>query len=84
MKNLLFLHEAIIVVLMDTPNRTATFNEIANKISERKLYYKKNGDMPDANQIRMRTTLANGQYHHIFELIEPDMVRLRNYNYNKI
>ena len=81
MVNKLYLHEAIVVVLLNKPNRTATFIEISEEITKRKLYYKKNGLFPQADQIKLRTTLANGQYYHLFELIESDRVRLRNYEY---
>ena len=40
MKNLLTLHEAVAVVLLKEPNRTATFQTIAEKIESRNYFLK--------------------------------------------
>ena len=37
-KNLISLHEAIVIALINKPDRTATFEEIADFITERRLY----------------------------------------------
>jgi len=82
MKNLLKLHEAIAVVLLDIPNRTATFKEIEEEIAKRGLYLRsKDGFPPPEYQIKMRTIMANGQYFHLFEKVGEDSVRLKNYNF---
>lgn len=80
MKKSLFLHEAIAVVLKDRPDRTATFKEISSEIAKRGLYFRKKDNLPPPDyQIKMRTTLAGGRYHHMFEFIPPDKIRLKSY-----
>jgi hypothetical protein len=77
--NKLKLHEAIAVVLLSNPDRTMSFVEISDVIARRELYIRsKDGSPPPPYQIKMRTTLAGGQYHHLFEHIKPDLIRLRN------
>lgn len=72
------LHEAIVVVLISQPQRTAEFEKIANEINKRSLYSRKDGlDVP-AYQILQRTTLSKGQYHHLFEKVGSKSVKLRN------
>lgn len=81
MKNLLKLHEAIAVVLLGIPNRTATFKEIETEIAKRELYRRLyDGELPPADQIKLRTTMSQGQYFHLFEKVGDDGVRLRNCN----
>lgn len=70
------LHEAIAVVLINKPNRTATTEEIAKEINKRKLYKKKDLSDVEASQIKLRTKLSDGAYHHLFDFIEPNMVKL--------
>jgi hypothetical protein len=80
MKNLLKLHEAIVVVLINYPERTASINDISRKIAERGLYFQKSGDIAPPGQIRLRThpnTKAGKQYSHLFNYIEPDKVQFK-------
>lgn len=77
-KNQLKLHEAIAVVLLGKPDRTATFQEIADEINLRGLYHRKDGANFPAYQVKMRATLAKGQYHHLFELAANDSIKLKN------
>ena len=72
------LHEAIVAVISTKKNRTATTQQIADEINNRELYKRKDGEPVPAYQIMQRTKLSNGQYHHLFEFIEPDIVKLRN------
>jgi hypothetical protein len=72
------LHEAIVVVLLSKPNRTATTHQIADEINQRNLYNRKDNEPIPAYQVMQRTKLSNGQYHHLFEFIEPDKVKLKN------
>jgi len=72
------LHEAIAVVLLGKENRTASIEEIANEINERELYERKDNEPLPAYQVMQRTKLSDGRYHHLFEYIEPNIVRLRN------
>ena len=81
MANLLKLHEAIAVVLLDKPDRTASIEEISQEIADRGLYFQKSGDIAPPGQIRLRThpnTSAGKTYKHLFEFKEPDQVKLRN------
>jgi len=78
MANVLKLHEAIIVVLINKSNRVATTEEIAKEINKRDLYKKKDLSEVEAGQIKLRTKLSNGAYHHLFEFIEPNIVKLKN------
>ena len=73
----LTLHEAIIEVLKNKPEQKANTSEIAEEINNRKFYTRKDGNPLPAYQVMMRTKLAKGKYHHLFEFIEPDIVRLR-------
>ncbi len=74
------LHEAIAVVLLGKENRVANTEEIANEINERELYKRKDlGPLP-AYQVMQRTKLSKDRYHHLFEFIEPNIVKLKNYN----
>jgi len=80
MKIKLTLHEAIVVVLIGKPNRTATTKEISDKVNERGLYKQKDGDPVESNQIMARTKLSNGRYHHLLENEEPGIVSLKNFD----
>ncbi len=53
MKNLLTLHEAVAVVLLKQPNRTATFQTIANEIERRNLFTERKGGITLAEQIKL-------------------------------
>ncbi len=41
------LHEAMIEVLKNCPNKTASFNFLADEIKNRKLYFRKEGSTGD-------------------------------------
>lgn len=75
--NLLKLHEAIAVVLLSRANRKATTEEIAIEINDRQLYIRKDHELLPSYQVMQRTKLSKGKYHHLFEFIEPDIVRLK-------
>ncbi|NOS54648.1 MAG: hypothetical protein HOP37_00145 [Cyclobacteriaceae bacterium] len=76
MKNLLKLHEAIAVVLLNKPKRTANTEEIAKEINKRGLYKRKDGKPLPAYQIMMRSKLNNGRYAYQFEYLKGDRVKL--------
>jgi len=80
MKNLLTLHEAIVLALVNQPNRTASFEEIANFIIKRDLYPNRKGNIPLSTQVMLRSTKANGAYAHLFEEVGAGYVRLRDSN----
>lgn len=73
--NLLKLHEAIAVVLLTEPNRTATFEEIAAVINKRKLYVRKDKKPLPDYQVMMRTKLNRGRYAHLFK-VKDERVKL--------
>lgn len=77
MANKLTLHEAIIEVLKNKPDKKANISEIAKEINDRKLYTRGDNKPLPAYQVMMRTKLAKRKYHHLFEYIEPNMVKLR-------
>ena len=76
----LFLHEAIAIILLSKENRKATIEQIAMEINKRDLYQRKDAKEIPAYQIMQRTKLSKGQYHHLFEWMEPKTVRLKNLN----
>lgn len=78
MKNLLFLHEAIVIALVNQPTRTANFDEIARFIEDRNLYPKKRGNISLAKQIMLRSTKSNGAYEHLFEEIGAGYISLKD------
>ena len=80
-KRLLKLHEAIAVVLLSKENRTASFEEIAKEINHRELYVRGDHQALPAYQVKQRTTLSDGQYHHLFEKVSSDSIRLKNILY---
>lgn len=65
-------HEAMRLVLVSAPARTASLVFIAKEIANRDLYRKKDGSHPEPFQIRLRAL----QYHNLFELVDPEMIRL--------
>jgi hypothetical protein len=79
LKNLLSLHEAIVVALINIypKTRTATFEQVAHFIDKRKLYEERKGNIPLATQVMLRSTKAKGAYNHLFEMINNDSIRLR-------
>ena len=77
MKNLLTLHEAVAVVLLKQPNRSATFQKIANEIEKRGLFPERKGGIALAEQIRLRTAIKSSKYQHWFEFTEADVIKLK-------
>ena len=77
MKNLLTLHEAVTVVLLKQPNRTATFQTIANEIERRNLHPERKEGITLAKQIQLRTSISSSKYKHWFEFTKPDILKLK-------
>lgn len=75
--NILKLHEAIAVVLLNCKSRIATTEFIAKEINSRNLYRRKDGNPLPAYQVMQRTKLSNGQYGHLFEFTNPNIVTLK-------
>lgn len=77
-KNLLKLHEAIAVILLNKAGRSASFEEIADEINERGLYIRKDGSPVPTYQIMQRATLSSGQYHYLFKKVDKNRIKLKN------
>ncbi len=77
MKNLLTLHEAVPVVLLKQPNRTATFQAIAKEIERRNLFPERKGGITLAEQIKLRTSISSCKYKHWFEFTKSDILKLK-------
>jgi hypothetical protein len=75
--NLLTLHEAIAVVLLNCTGRTATVEAIAAEINRRQLYVRKDGKALPPYQVKMRTQLSKGRYQHLFACGGDGIVSLR-------
>lgn len=77
MKNLLKLHEAVAVILLNEPFRTADFTTIAKKIDKRGLFAKRKGGISLEQQIRLRTSISSSRYQHWFNFRKPDILELK-------
>ncbi|MFA4852782.1 MAG: hypothetical protein WC599_09710 [Bacteroidales bacterium] len=77
MKTLLKLHEAVAVVLLSQPGKTATFQIIADEVEKRNLFPERKGGITLAEQIKLRTAIASSKYKHWFEFIKPDTIKLK-------
>lgn len=77
-KNLLSLHEAIVVALINQPTRIASFQQIADFIEKRNLYIERKGNIPLATQVMLRSTKAKRVYRHLFDEVGAGFIRLRN------
>ena len=76
MKNLLTLHEAVAVVLLNQPNRRATFQTIADQIEKRNLFSERKGGISLAEQIKLRTAISSSKYKNLFKFTKPDIIEL--------
>ncbi|WP_141672838.1 hypothetical protein [Flavobacterium crassostreae] len=79
MKNLLTLHEAIVIALINInkENFSATFDEIADFIEKRGLYTERKGEIDLTKQIMLRSTKSKGNYIYLFEQIDNSSIKLR-------
>jgi hypothetical protein len=77
MKNLLTLHEAVVVILLNKQDRTATFESIAEDIEKRNLFPERKGGITLAEQIKIRTSIKSSKYKHWFDFTPPDTIRLK-------
>jgi hypothetical protein len=80
MKNLLALHEAIIVALVniDKQTFTASFEEIADYIENRNLYPERKGGVDLATQVMLRSTKSKGNYSYLFTEVNENHIKLKN------
>jgi hypothetical protein len=74
MKNLLTLHEAVVVILLNKKDRTATFESIAEDIEKRNLFPERKGGITLAEQIKIRTSIKCSKYKHWFDFTPPDTI----------
>jgi hypothetical protein len=77
MKNLLTLHEATAVVLISEPNRTATFQTIADEVERTKLFPERKGGISLAEQIKLHISISSSKYKHWFEFTKPDILKFK-------
>lgn len=79
MKNLLTLHEAIVIALIniDKINFTASFQEIAYFIEKRNLYPDRKNGVNLAKQVMLRSTKSNSKYYYLFERIDEENIKLK-------
>lgn len=78
MKKLLTLHEAIVIALINFDNRQGSFYEIADFIDKRELFTERKGGISLTTQVMLRATKSDSRYHHLFEQVGEDAIRLRN------
>ena len=80
MKNLLTLHEAIVIALLSNDRRILCFDDIAKFIENRNLFPIRKGGISLSQQIMLRSTKSKNQYHYLFEQLDEKTIRLRNLN----
>lgn len=76
--NLLSLHEAIVVAMINLSGRKGTFEEIANFIEKRSLFPERKGNIPLTKQVMLRATKSSQRYEYLFEDLGNDTISLRN------
>jgi hypothetical protein len=76
-KNLLKLHEAIAIVLLDKEHRSGSFDEIATFIKSRNLFPEREVNITLSKQIRLRSTQGHKRYAHLIEQNGKDSIRLK-------
>ena len=79
MKNLLSLHEAIVIALLSNKNRKATFTEIASFIDKRGLFKNRKGNISLSEQVMLRSTKSKKKYNYLFQEVNEDTICLRNH-----
>jgi hypothetical protein len=77
-KNLLSLHEAIVIALIARPARSANFKEIADFITRRNLYPIRKSELSLETQVMLRTTKSRSAYQHLFKQESDYMIRLKD------
>lgn len=71
-KQNLTLHEAMLFVLSEQPEQTASTKVISDEVARRELYRQKGGGIAHSGQIRIRAI----KYPKLFEVVDRDTVRL--------
>lgn len=77
-KNLLTLHEAIAVALinLDKVNYQASFDKIADYIERKSLFPEREGNIPLSKQIELRSVQSKGNYKYLFEQVNNTTIKL--------
>lgn len=73
MTDKLTLHEAMVVVLSEQPNHTASTKFLSDEIYKRGLYYQKSGGKAQDYQMFLRAK----NYPQLFELIDRQTIKLK-------
>ncbi|HLV23315.1 MAG TPA: hypothetical protein VKY36_00865 [Moheibacter sp.] len=78
MKNLLTLHEAMVIAIinLDKENYQASFEDIANYIERKNLFPEREGNIPLSKQIELRALQSRGNYRYLFQQINNSTIRL--------
>jgi len=79
-KNLLSLHESIVIALINInpKTRTETFQEVEDFIIERNFSPIRDGNIPLSEQIMLRSKKSSSRYLYLFEQLNETTIRLRN------
>lgn len=79
MKNLLSLHEAIIIALININKETftASFEEIARFIEKRNLYHERKGNIDLVTQVMLRSTKSKSKYSYLFTQIDENRIKIK-------
>jgi hypothetical protein len=81
MKNQLYLHEAIVVALVNIDKETfsATSDEIAAFIEKRELFTDRKAGCTLSEQVMLRATKSSGRYHYLFHQINDQAIQLKSF-----
>lgn len=79
MKNLLSLHEAIVIALININKETftASFNEIALYIEKKNLFPIRKGNIDLSTQVMLRSTKSKSKYSYLFTQINENQIKLK-------
>jgi predicted double-glycine peptidase len=80
MKNLLTLHEAIVIALININKDTftASFYEIAEYIEKRNLYPERKGNIDLTTQVMLRSTKSKGNYKYLFTQVDESHIKINS------
>jgi len=78
MKNQLYLHEAIVIALIniDKVTYTASFEQIANYIEGRGLYLERKGNISLSKQVELRSIQSKKRYAYLFKDLGNGSIKL--------
>ncbi|MDD4699147.1 MAG: hypothetical protein PHV07_02675 [Oscillospiraceae bacterium] len=67
------LHEAMLIVLQNAPNKKMRYTDLADEIWERKLYTRQDGNKATSGQIYLRAR----NYNKLFEIVDKHYIVIR-------